>query len=168
VSNVLIGIIGVILFIGLALAGALFLGPRFQEASNSAKASSATQTIAQVANAVHMYEVQEGTPVVPSAANTTLGTKTEQSYKQLVEGGYLKSVPTNPTSSGTVYVSVESGRKYAVMGVGIDDATVCRAINRQAGLGDVDNALKTSTTTAMGCHKSGTASPVFYIAWQRV
>ena len=38
-SNVLIGIIGVILFIGLALAGALFLGPRFQAATISSKAS---------------------------------------------------------------------------------------------------------------------------------
>jgi len=38
-SNVLIGIIGVILFIGLALAGALFLGPRFQESTNNSRGS---------------------------------------------------------------------------------------------------------------------------------
>lgn len=81
-SNVLIGIIGVILFIGLALAGALFLGPRFQEASQNSKASAAVQAVNQIANAANMYQVQEGKP---------LGT-TEMSV--LKDRGYLKSIPT--------------------------------------------------------------------------
>src|SRR3546814_303803 len=59
-SNVLIGIIGVILFIGLALAGALFLGPRFQESTNNSRASASVQAVSQIASAANMFEVQEG------------------------------------------------------------------------------------------------------------
>ena len=71
-SNVLIGIIGVILFIGLALAGALFLGPRFQESTNNSRASAAVQAVAQVASAANMYRVQEGTaPTAVGAAGDT-------------------------------------------------------------------------------------------------
>ncbi len=167
-SNVLIGIIGVILFIGLALAGALFLGPRFQEATINSKASAVVQIIHQVASAVQLYETNEGSQVTPSAANTTLATKTEASYKQLVEGGYLKSVPVNPTNSGSVYVSTESGSRYVVMGVGVDTDAVCRHINRQTGAGDLDNVLKSTTTVRTGCHKAGTTSPIVYVAWHRL
>ncbi len=70
-SNVLIGIIGVILFIGLALAGALFLGPRFQEATTNSKAAASVQIMKQIADAANLYTVQEGTPAV--AAWTTCG-----------------------------------------------------------------------------------------------
>ena len=58
-SNVLIGIIGVILFIGLALAGALFLGPRFQQSTNNSKASASVQAVSQVGNAANMANVQK-------------------------------------------------------------------------------------------------------------
>src|SRR3546814_18801710 len=59
-SNVLIGIIGVILFIGLALAGALFLGPRFQESTNNSRPSASVQAVSQIASAANMFAVQEG------------------------------------------------------------------------------------------------------------
>ena len=59
-SSVLIGIIGVILFIGLALAGALFLGPRFQESSNTSKAAAATQAVQLVANAISLRNADSG------------------------------------------------------------------------------------------------------------
>jgi len=84
VSNVLIGIIGVILFIGLALAGALFLGPRFQQSTNNAKASAAIQAVSQVAQAAAMYRVSEG---------KTLSTVENSSV--LKNTGYLKQVPVN-------------------------------------------------------------------------
>lgn len=80
-SNVLIGIIGVILFIGLALAGALFLGPRFQEASNASKASAYVSEGRQIASAMQMYRVQEGVDV---PINLPIGS---------LVGTYLKSAP---------------------------------------------------------------------------
>ena len=82
-SNVLIGIIGVILFIGLALAGALILGEDFRSASNDTKAAQISQTIHQIASAASMYEVKTG--------------------RQLMDGDqgllmprFLKSIPSNP------------------------------------------------------------------------
>jgi hypothetical protein len=80
-SNVLIGIIGVILFIGLALAGALFLGPRFQESTNVAKASAFVSQGKQIADAMNMYRLQEGQNVpINMPIDNLVGT-------------YLKSVP---------------------------------------------------------------------------
>lgn len=61
-SNVLIGIIGVVLFIGLALAGALILGDDFTTASNSTKASIAMANLNQVAQAATMYALKTGSP----------------------------------------------------------------------------------------------------------
>ena len=80
-SNVLIGIIGVILFIGLALAGALFLGPRFQEATNTSKAAAYVSQGKQIADAMQMYRVQEGTDVPINYPITSL------------VGSYLKAAP---------------------------------------------------------------------------
>src|SRR3546814_3622384 len=91
-SNVLIGIIGVILFIGLALAGALFLGPRFQESTNNSRASASVQAVSQIASAANMFEVQEGriAAVISDAVVDN---------DDLVERGYLQSVPPNPTAT---------------------------------------------------------------------
>jgi hypothetical protein len=80
-SNVLIGIIGVILFIGLALAGALFLGPRFQEASIDSRASSISTMLNQSVNAMHMYTLQEGDTVFVGG------------FQNLIDKGYLKDRP---------------------------------------------------------------------------
>ena len=59
-SNVLIGIIGVILFIGLALAGALILGSDFTSASSSSKAAATVSTLQQVQSAIEMYRLKTG------------------------------------------------------------------------------------------------------------
>ena len=81
-SNVLIGIIGVILFIGLALSGALFLGTRFQESANTSKAAANVQAIQQIGNAIEMYRVNEDRPFDPTY------------YPGNLEGTYLKNIPT--------------------------------------------------------------------------
>jgi hypothetical protein len=54
VSNVLIGIIGVILFIALAMAGAMFLGPQFQRAFVNSKAMTLSQMASQINMALSM------------------------------------------------------------------------------------------------------------------
>lgn len=129
-SNVLIGIIGVILFIGLALAGALFLGPRFQESTNNSKASAVVQAVSQVSAAVNMRDASTGTRMNPSGPPGDVGT--------LVSEGYLKTVPANAARSGTAPVlmmAAGSGQDIApashvVMGLGSNEA-ICRAIARQ-------------------------------------
>lgn len=157
-SNVLIGIIGVILFIGLALAGALFLGPRFQESVNNSKASAVVQVLAQISDAANMSAVQEGRPLL---ANETISTN-------LVGRNYLKSMPSNPSGdAGPFFVDVNgvgngSGKAGAViMRLGDDSngKALCEAIRRQTGLlqsGETwipsgQNFVAANMTTATGC-----------------
>ncbi len=142
-SNVLIGIIGVILFIGLALAGALFLGPRFQESTNNAKAAAVAQSVSQIAHAANLYAANEGSSYISSTSENS-------GVDGLIAGKYIKSRPTNPVVSrmgvqyGGIVLSgsgVFAGRgEYAVMplsdgepGEDSDAVRVCRAIAQQNG-----------------------------------
>jgi hypothetical protein len=59
-SNVLIGVIGVILFIGLALAGALFLGSRFKDAKAQSEAAAYMTQLKQISDATSMYNLKTG------------------------------------------------------------------------------------------------------------
>ena len=134
-SNVLIGIIGVILFIGLALAGALFLGPRFQESTNASKASAIIQSISQTANAANMYRVQEGKQI----ASDTAG------IESLVDKGYMKvAPPLNEVVSRIIPINegggVTGAPSYVIANLsGSNAKAVCEAIERQSG-GTISNA----------------------------
>ncbi len=66
-SNVLIGIIGVILFIGLALAGAMILGDDFRSASSSSTAAALMSQMKQTADAADMWRLKLGRTHVPAA-----------------------------------------------------------------------------------------------------
>ncbi len=161
-SNVLIGIIGVILFIGLALAGALFLGPRFQESTNNSKAAAAVQAATQVAQAANMYEVTKGA-FIPNALNGADVLKNE---------GYLKSVPVNPlVATNTPFTIASTGGLTATrpsfvlmyLGQGSVARDVCIAIERQMGKTDrLDPALMEEVTDFFqragpgksGCHRN--------------
>lgn len=154
-SNVLIGIIGVILFIGLALAGALFLGPRFQESTNNSRGSAAIQVVSQISNAANMYRVQEGKSIFSDNAALTSLTP-----------GYLKSVPANPTSD--IYVPLLTTAlgvrgsttvpEYVVMQLSNNGSSVCAAIAKQSGQTLLANnappeASTTLPATSAGCVK---------------
>jgi type II secretory pathway pseudopilin PulG len=157
VSNVLIGIIGVILFIGLALAGALFLGPRFQESTNNSRASAAVQAVAQVSNAANMYKVQEGKDV----AGTTAAPATLQSES------YLKSIPSNPTSGGAIVLDAVPASsttiRYVTMPLGTNAEAVCEAINKQSGVDAnttlAGNQAPAAPTGTQGCSLATTGTP---------
>ena len=173
-SNVLIGIIGVILFIGLALAGALFLGPRFQEATAQSKAAALIQQAHQVASAAQMYRVQEGQDVKAGSLDG-----------QLI-GTYLKSAPVNPIN---VYWGIDTrdvdggqGTKAAAFAtVGYPDGStsadaICREIARQAGMtlpatGSPSFSAPPSGSQA-GCYKVSTNwGPVVagtYLVFERI
>jgi type II secretory pathway pseudopilin PulG len=128
-SNVLIGIIGVILFIGLALAGALFLGPRFQESTNNSKASAAIQAVAQIQQAAEMFRVDQGASDLEVWSLGVTGLQTR---------GFLKSVPTI-SGGGTIAFRNTSvnGADVVVAGSNLSSAAgnnsqkICEAINRQ-------------------------------------
>ena len=71
-SNVLIGIIGVILFIGLALAGALILGDDFKSASSSTIAATLMSQMKQAADAADMRKLKLGKAYTPSMGTSFL------------------------------------------------------------------------------------------------
>jgi hypothetical protein len=166
-SNVLIGIIGVILFIGLALAGALFLGPRFQESTNNSKASAIVQATTQVAHATSMYTVQEGVAPVDSAS--------------LVSSKYLKSLPSNQLSPAGFTILDDDGRTsdnplvpnaafkpaWVVTSAGTN-AAVCEAIERQTGNLPSGSTFSTTVTgwlayagsrKVTGCYRNNNGLP---------
>ena len=136
VSNVLIGIIGVILFIGLALAGALILGDDFKSSSNETKATTVINTMSQISNAVNMRSLKmgEGIRTVPSAI--------DQSSTLIPR--FLKSAPVSPLNRTSPYGLVEdtgganggyAAVVYLILGVGGDKTaqTICETIQRQTG-----------------------------------
>ncbi len=179
-SNVLIGIIGVILFIGLALAGALFLGPRFQESTNNSKAAAMMQAVSQLNHARSLWSLQNGRPYDGGPNG--------------LAPGYLKSVPANPSGAGLhnfIFVNEDGsafdGGDQKIIIVGIDAGSglegdnaavrsICLAAARQAGQ-DVSAGVPTSDTIAgipgqAGCWKPskniGGINSVFYYIFQKV
>ncbi|WP_292627005.1 hypothetical protein [Novosphingobium sp. 17-62-19] len=181
--NVLVGIIGVLLFIALALAGAAFIGPRFMQAMANSKAMSVTQMTSQITMALSLRRGDEGVPVV---ARTQL--------MSLVPKGYLKTLPLNPFIGEGGFPfrvlysgDVESSLYYAdivfgSLGHGNEMLHVCQSINRQANRGDdvPQMALEAGTNvTAMvkeplGCfqvHSAGIygeANPGDYVVYSRI
>jgi hypothetical protein len=152
-SNVLIGIIGVILFIGLALAGALFLGPRFQQATANSKAAATVQAISQVARALELYEVQEGRQYVAGTTST------------LISAGYMKAPIPNPMNPEWMVDTrgldgVSGSGPAGVAAVGAyqtgNNVQACAAIARQSGQtlkadGSPPDGGPTLPTQTQGC-----------------
>jgi hypothetical protein len=133
VSNVLIGIIGVILFIGLALAGALFLGERFAQSRNTSVAASTIQAVTQVTNGINLYNTENGSPMAAATDPNVLADPAAR---------YLKSIPTNPTGgAGAVILSDTATSvntlpgRLVVMKLAGATADVCKAIARQTTSG---------------------------------
>jgi hypothetical protein len=88
-SNVLIGIIGVILFIGLALAGALILGDDFKSASSSSQGAAIMSQLKQASDAADMYRLKTGRSNVPSTDTAFLVPR------------FLKTPAVNMTTAGS-------------------------------------------------------------------
>lgn len=148
-SNVLLGIIGVVLFIGLALAGALYLGQRFQDAANDSRASADVQAITQVTHAIGLYRVAEGTAYDPSG------------YPANLVPAYLRSEPALPNGNAVTFRTVEVDGEYVLLATSKLTANAretCGAISRQS-LGDP--TPPTVPTGPAGCYTNGAAYFVF-------
>lgn len=156
-SNVLIGIIGVILFIGLALAGALFLGPRFQEATVNSKASAQMAGLKQIADAVNMYRVQEGKDDLPQNSGTV--------QTALVSAKYLKAPFVDASGKGVeIWYSPTSGTSRHIL-LGQQDANLCTAVNRQYGVTTTPTGTDlTSISGTAGCIDLGGGNRVLFVA----
>ena len=147
-SNVLIGIIGVILFIGLALAGALILGDDFRNAKSSTMSAQVVGQMQQVVSAVNMYQLKTGVTMLAVNYPTNIATLTPR---------FLKSPPKGPVGDGFTTVDVNGNgtatrvdHVYVPIGATSDQnaKNACIAINEQAGATDPVAALGPMTSAA--------------------
>lgn len=169
-SNVLIGIIGVILFIGLALAGALILGEDFKAASTDSKAAIVQQQLKQVADAVSM-------------ANLKLGATPQSQFvdsNSALMPRFLKTLPVNPVRDGTTTVLIDVGgavrpglvAKTAIMYLNADSISqkICESIDRYSGRTKDNQTFDASAKSfaydqidgQSGCMSNGTVFIAFH------
>lgn len=141
-SNVLIGIIGVILFIGLALAGALFLGDRFSSSRTQGEAARYMSEGSQISKAYEMYRINEGAyPTGLKADGSAYDTtETKARLVELKEKGYLKQIPVgssaaNP-SDGAWYIDNAKGAALTLIGPDTASKNVCIEARKQSGISD--------------------------------
>jgi len=148
-SNVLIGIIGVILFIGLALAGALILGDEFRSSRSSTQAAKVVSDMQQISAAINMRDLKLGTRMSATDYDTNVAALIPR---------FLKSAPLVPLS-GTNYRTVDVdgyGRALPIhhlqarIGPPGDESAkaICREIEQQAGASNPDAAIAAVTTSA--------------------
>ena len=175
-SNVLIGIIGVILFIGLALAGALFLGPKFQEAGANTKATTIMSILKQTSDAAAMAELTSGKSVMVGEASSLspefLKSQTSNPSniaKSQPENYILKlrldeNIAPNSSDRGGV-----SPAKYAVAVVGIgDDASTSRPICQKIADQYSNGVIQSDVLQPEGVAGCSFMSGYFYIAWHKI
>lgn len=170
-SNVLIGIIGVILFIGLALAGALILGDDFRTANGDSKAAAAIQQVQQASHAISMYRLKTGSPY----SQGTLNGLTPR---------FLKVVPINPiepnwaVDTRDVNGNQSGPAVMAAMGMPITDRNkdVCLSVARSTGM-PMANDVTVPTyagipTHPVGCYLPsatlGGIGPFMYVIYSKV
>jgi hypothetical protein len=148
-SNVLIGIIGVILFIGLALAGALILGDDFKSSKASTGAATTISQLQQTAAAVNMYQLKTGRTMMANDYLTNVDTLVPR---------FLKVSPRTPTANQPVFTVDDQGFGRAVrvhhlqsrlgLTASVEAKAVCREIESQNGAADPDAAIAAVTTTS--------------------
>lgn len=167
-SNLLIGIIGVALFIGIAMGAAIFMGPKFDDAQTNAQASDVVQAVAAVAGAVSSYRLATGYGVGPALS----------SPQALVDGGYLRSVPLNSALPGRPPQIVDAAGsdasgggspatfspRYVVMSLG-GAQDLCTIVERKVGgiAGDASvsaqaRPMSNAPNRQAGCFRTSSAS----------
>ena len=161
-SNVIIGIIGVILFIGLALAGASFLGSTLTDGRTQSDVAQLMTSGQQMVVATRMYRVKTGSQLPNTLDNANT----------LISAQILKAVPGNPiVPTNTPFTVDQDGSLtsqrpgYVLMYLGQSERAynACIEIEIQAGSTDRLNKTTMQTTIAfltratkskIGCHRN--------------
>jgi hypothetical protein len=167
-SNVLIGIIGVILFIGLALAGALILGDDFKSASAGSKAAATMAQAQQIAAAINMYKLKTGRNM------TTL--EYRDNATTLLVPRFLKAVPTFPNPAGGAYqIQDTSGlnnnnNPVFIVAADLPRSASSRAICQAAAEGfgkEIEDGYYSMTAGTAGCVYSS-ADPLYFAIYVKI
>ena len=115
-ANVLMGIVGVVLFIGMALAGASFFGPVMGDAVLEGRANGLIQVLSTTAGAV-------------SVRNRELETTTTGSINSnILFPDYVDDVPSNPVNGWAVMLLTVNG---------MADTGLARIVGSKLGEADV-------------------------------
>jgi len=152
-SNVLIGIIGVILFIGLALAGALILGDDFKSASRDSKVTNLTAKMQQMANGLDMYNIKTG---------RQYPAMTDIYHDATLVPRFIKQPYFEPEGGGGPIIYMYAGQRYLVLGA-LSEA-MCKGINLNVfGNETIPDVPQTSVPTgSLGC-MSTTGNRMIYV-----
>ncbi len=168
-SNVLIGIVGVILFIGLALAGASFFGPITTDSIAQAKAGTITKALSATVTGVALRNRElETVTAAASSADSLVPTYIEDVQSNIVTGAPI--LLTSAIGSSSTGIAA-----YAVTSLGSDEAAadVCRFVNASAGNGDAPGDVSQLVTTSRaGCGVKaqgvGPYGAAEYVAYQKI
>ena len=177
-SSVLIAIIGMALFVGIAIGGAVFLGPQFERSQDSAVAARVLGDLGEVASGTDAARLALGvnggsTIATPAAVSTA---------------GFLRQVPADPTGVGRTYALLDEqgyqfanspsqatwSPRYAMLSLA-SDKDLCTTVGRKAGMlasGTVVSDSAASPTGASGCIRFGGSAPDVangdYVAYVRL
>jgi hypothetical protein len=139
-SHVIIGIIGVILFIGLAVAGAVYLGPKFVDSRIDAEAIGYLNQSSQISKAVEDYSSDRGR--LPIEAG-------REPVEILVAEKYMKYAPEGGAAGWTLNSSTKS-LITPVSGSGDRANKVCISARIKAKMPNPSTILKCDGSDAPG------------------
>lgn len=139
-SNVIIGIIGVILFIGMAVAGAVFLGPKLGDSRIDAEAVGYLNQTGQISKAVEEYSSDRGR--LPIEAG-------REPIDILVSEKYMKYAPAGG-ADGWMLNSETKALITPVDGGGVRANKVCIAARTKAKVPNPTKVLKCDGSDAPG------------------
>jgi hypothetical protein len=137
VSNVLIGIIGVILFIGLALSGASYFGSNLVATKVDAQASDYLNQSSQIGRAIEQYASDNGRLPIDGSRNP---------IDILIESKYMRSAPPGGSSTWT-YVDSAKAMLASVSGTSTQALQVCVSARKRASMPSPTNVLKCDGST---------------------
>lgn len=142
-SNVLIGVIGVILFIGLAIAGSSYLGREFDNMTAASQAAAISSVMQQTAHAATMYQTKRGIQLTgadgPTIVQRLVDSKTLKEYPQNIIN------PGNPPIGANINGSHQPDLPLRLFYMDLGDSEqareVCRRIERASGGDDADQVV---------------------------
>jgi len=150
---VLIGIIGVILFIGLALAGALIPGDDFKSASRDAKVTGLLSQMQQVSQGLDMYRLKTGSDF-PSYAQINTDPRM---IPRFVKAPYVE-----PEGKGWPVVYDFAGGRYVILGA--LSREMCKGVQMHVTGSDVYQTLTDPPTgRANGCFQLPDGNIVVFV-----
>lgn len=168
-SNVLIGIVGVILFIGLAIAGATFFGPITSDSISQAKANTVILALGSTVSAVSARnrELEVSTQAMASTASLVPDYLDEVSKSPVGGSSVMLTSSTGSTSLGSARFAVTS------LGLGKEGFDVCRFVNLASGNGDAPgNVSSLAVDRSSGCGTGAASIGPFgnseYVAFQKI